>query len=376
MPFNHIFGNSSGKYYLCCHTTDRDSFTTDWNFKDHLPFEYFDSKDMNDIRDKMLKGIRVPECRVCYDKEDKGVISDRQRYEKVEHIKRRTDKRNVELKISIHGNWCNLSCIMCAPAHSTERTREIKHNPDLMSLTDWSFVGKQYKINSGRFNDMVDNILDNIDRVVNLQFSTDGEPLQNPRFYHLLQKIPDDQAKHIDVSVTTNLSKDGLDEERNIGFVQRKFKSLGLRVSCDHYGTKYDWIRYKGDHHALEENLLNNRSCIYRISPAVSVLNVADMLEAEEYYEGVLNKNIFGSSYSYVKSPAFLNPCLHPRASELADEFVKINKWKSLGQQIHYWLDKTDAKQMKDLRLKMIKYFDTVSEYRGDWKELWNDLQI
>lgn len=368
MPFNHIFGNSSGKYHLCCHTSARDSFTTDWNFKDHLPFEYFDSKDMNDIRDNMLKGIRVPECRVCYNKEDNGVKSDRQKYDELDYIKQRKDGRTVELKISIHGNWCNLSCVMCAPAHSTERTKEIKSDPELFNLTDWAWVGDKYKINSKRFEKIVDNIIENIDRVASLQFSTDGEPLQNPRFYMLLDKIPNEHAKEIDVSVTTNFSKDGLDDVRNINSIMKKFRHLGIRVSCDHFGEKYDWVRWKGDHHLLEENLIKYRNVVNRISPAASVLNIADMLDAEEYYYNLLGKDLFGLSYSYVKNPVFLNPSLHKNSTEIANEFLERDKWKSLGEQMLY-----NQIMDKDVVVeKMHKYLNSLSKYRGDWKELWN----
>lgn len=368
MPFNHIFGNSSGHYYLCCHTSHRDSFTRDWNFKDDLPFDYFNSDDMNKIRDNMLKGIRVPECSVCYNKEDNGVKSDRQKYDELDYIKQRKNGRTVELKISIHGNWCNLSCVMCAPAHSSERTKEIKNNPELLNLTRWAFVGDKYKINSKRFSEIVDNIIENIDRVASLQFSTDGEPLQNPRFYMLLDKIPNDHAKEIDVSVTTNFSKDGLDADRNINSILRKFRHLGIRVSCDHFGEKYDWVRWKGDHHILEENLLKYRNVIDRISPAASVLNVADLLDAEEYYYNLLGRDLFGLSYSYVKNPVFLNPSLHKNSTDIAHKFLELEKWKSLGEQILY-----NRVTHKDVVLeKMHKYLNSLSKYRGNWKELWD----
>ena len=179
LPFLHLYNNGTGHYYLCCHTSSRD-FSKEWNITDDNPFDFFFSKDMDEVRRKMLEGEFVSDCQSCYKKDRAGATSDR-----IKHIQSFNDKllnwRNMEIKLSLFGNYCNLSCAMCHPVHSSERVKELKK----INETDnnWQWPTKLFTLNKQRYLELKKNVLEHMSRISEICFSSDGELLQNARAY-------------------------------------------------------------------------------------------------------------------------------------------------------------------------------------------------
>ena len=73
---------------------------------------------------------------------------------------------------------------------------------------------------------------------------TGGEPLQLPAHWKLLDRIPDDHAKHITLSYDTNLTELRYKDKSIFDYVD-KFQDIKLGVSADHIKEKEAWIRYK-----------------------------------------------------------------------------------------------------------------------------------
>ena len=99
----------------------------------------------------------------------------------------------------------------------------------------------------------------------------------------MCDQVSDEYAKEMKLFITTNLTE--LDYKGNsVHKLAEKFKHLLLEVSCDHYGEKLKWIRYPIDVDKFEENLYRMKPYIDCIMCTVSILNIFDLKEIEEYY--------------------------------------------------------------------------------------------
>lgn len=368
MAFNHIFNNGTGNYYLCCHTSSNVDFEQKPSILSHTPFEHFFSDDMNNVREKMINGDYIESCKNCYMQELAGIRSHRQKYiemfGKVDMV-----GRYMAIKVSFSGNYCNLSCYMCHPNHSSKRTKE------LIAIGEgdqphWTWQGKDFKITRARFKEIAQDIVDHSDILCLIQFSTDGEPLQHPRMYELLKMIPDHHAKDISIGITTNLSMTRFNEYSLDDIISR-YRSVSLRVSCDHIDEKYNWIRHGGSFETLNNNIDKYSAHIKTIAPAIGILNVFDLDEMETWWNS--KGYSVWSNPSYVYSPSFMSmaKCIDNSAKEMLIEKYTND---SRAEELIYALNKADYSD-KSYK-KMVRYMDKLSVGRGDWRKLWKEYDI
>ena len=88
---------------------------------------------MEDKRDKVLSGIKLPECVTCYKQEEVNPDGESYRQRKLRQYSHKlpTHVDKVNLKLRINGTYCNLSCYMCIPYNSSTRRNEMnKIYPD------------------------------------------------------------------------------------------------------------------------------------------------------------------------------------------------------------------------------------------------------
>ena len=359
--FHHIYSSSGGNYKLCCHSYDTTSEVAKYHVDKVPPFEYFLSDEMEDIRNKMLEGEYIPGCEKCYNIEESGHRSPRQR--RFNKKKILTEVSEVELKLRIFGNHCNLSCYMCIPFNSSTRAKELKE----MGIYDEISKGKNYEA-SIRYKDwkvVEKNILDNMHLVETLHL-TGGEPFLLPKHYDFLEKIPDEYAKNIILTYDTNLTVLEYKGRSVFDYID-KFKEIKLSVSCDHYGKKLEWIRYPIDYLQFEENIrtVRNRKdkiSIIAINVTTSILNVEDLYDIRTYY---LDKFGIESKFiNVVNGPSYLNVKNHPLKEELYEKYkddfamdlvcrnlkmdTDINEW-NYGIDYIKKLDKHRGTNYKDL---------------------------
>ncbi|MAR77861.1 MAG: hypothetical protein CMD43_02830 [Gammaproteobacteria bacterium] len=363
MPFKEIYGDNAGRYKLCCHAKKMNwKYTTD-NTK---PFDYFFSPEMEEIRNKMLTGKKIDACKVCYDLEKTGGESYRNgKYKKKYSVD--IEPKNIGLKLRIHGSYCNLGCYMCHPYNSSTRRNELKK---VFNNPYEGFVGAGggdiYKpIKYQEWHDSVDDILKNIDLVSYMNI-TGGEPLQLPSHWKLIEKIPDEAAKHITLHYDTNLTELRYKGKSIFDYVD-KFQDIRLGVSTDHYGEKEAWIRYPKDIKKFEENLIEARSIIKTINVTVSLLNVFDLHEIRDYYWK--NFGIKTTFMNIVRGPIFLS--IRNFDDKTKQELIK--KYESLDDG-SYIKNELLLPKVHDLD-KLKNYCDSLSRSRNfNWRALWNEF--
>lgn len=377
LAFNTIYSSNSGEYNLCCRAINKNKnnyykenhILKKYNTKNTSPFQFFLSKEMEDIRKKMLNGEKIDICQNCYDEETNIGYSNRKKYVDKFLKKKKVlprDVEKVELKLRIFGNYCNLSCVSCHPYNSSTRKKELKDaNIDDVFFSNESYGGNSHQqwINTKK------DILNNIERVEKLQL-TGGEPLLIPHHWEFLMKdISDKHAENIELYYNTNLTSLTY-KNYSVYDLINKFKKVNFGVSCDHYNQKLRFMRYPIDVDKFENNLMSLNKYIKNLSCTVQILNIFDLVEIKEYY-----KKNFGlklNTQSYVKSPKIMS------IRNLPDN-IKIelkNKYKKEFDNINsVFLYEFDKSSDIDMLQKGKNYLNSLSHFRKiEWKTLWPEI--
>jgi organic radical activating enzyme len=267
---------------------------------------------MEKIRDDMFEGKKIDGCEGCYKDEEINGHSHRTKFNEESNYNA-ADVTKVSTKLKNFGSRCNLGCYMCRPYDSSTRRQELK----AAGLIDtWNDLGLDEferewvsNVSSKDVEKFNQNILDNIDRVRQIRIFG-GEPVLLDRVWQFLDDIKSDDAKNIEIEMTTNLTHISY-KNWSLKSIDKKFKNLKLGVSCDHFGKKLEFIRYPIDVQEFEKNLMIMKDHVLQIYCTVSILNAFDLKEIEEYYKD------FRVWFEPVNSPASLSIKNLPNKDEI-----------------------------------------------------------
>jgi len=360
MPFKEIYADNAGRYKLCCHArpiNELKKYTTE----NTMPFEFFNSPEIEEIRNKMIIGEKIEACKTCYKlEEDTGMSYRNGKYLNKYGID--MEIKNVGLKLRIHGSYCNLGCYMCHPKNSSTRRNELKQIYGEKGIWGNSFKSVKHK----QWNDITKDILDNI-HLVSYMNITGGEPLQLPKHWQFLDLIPNEHAKHIKLSYDTNLTELRYKDKSIFDYV-KKFKDIKLGVSCDHYDKKLDWIRYPIDRLKFEANIKEAHSLIHQLNCTVSLLNIFDLNEIYDYY--MKNFNVHTTFVNIVRGPEHLSiRNLNKEQKEIVKQKYKNHK------DLEFILSELSLDPVDVNNTRMKQYCDDLSKHRNfNWREMWNEF--
>lgn len=303
-PFTGLATREDGAIKACCRShpvgfIDKDSLEDIWN-----------NDTMRRIRRQVLNNERPSECEPCFNLEDQGVVSLRQR-----HVEARIPEARVnlypnalsnlhedysmpfeiptmELKLN---NLCNLKCRMCHPGDST-------------SWNDWEQVEEFYKKdnniifhlvegNNLKNKPFLDKFQDNPEWWASLEKLlphfrrvefAGGEPLMDPQHYRILDILAP-YGHQIEIKYATNLSILGK-SNRTIWEYWPKFKSIAVNVSIDGINKSYEYVRGNASWAELVNNIKQIQTIpnISRIVGAVTV-QVSNILVLDKIIEYFLN---------------------------------------------------------------------------------------
>jgi MoaA/NifB/PqqE/SkfB family radical SAM enzyme len=267
--------------------------------------EIWNNQTMRRIRRQVLNNERPPECASCFNLEDQGVESLRQRHisgnipEARINLYPNTEFKEVlpfniptmEVKLN---NLCNLKCRMCNPTDST-------------SWNDWQQVEEFYDKENNFISDNVRKLnlirkpyLDTFDTNPNWWESFEknlpnfrrvefagGEPLMDPQHFKILDMLMP-YAKDIEIKYATNGTTLGISKGRTIHEYWPNFRSVAVNVSIDGIGDVYNYIRGNGDWDAVVQNVQEIKQIpnVSRVvgAVAVQVSNVLILDKIIEYF--------------------------------------------------------------------------------------------
>lgn len=305
-PFTGLATRQDGAIQACCR-----SHPVGWIQKETLE-EIWNNESMREIRRQVLNGERPAACEPCFNLEDQGVESLRQRHingvipearinlypdalsKLGEDYTMPFEIPTMELKLN---NLCNLKCRMCHPLDSTswndwkevEEFYDKEKNFLSETIRELKIATKPYVdsfTNDPKFWNNLEKLLPYFRRV---EFAG-GEPLMDPTHYKILDMMAP-YGENIEVKYATNLTVLGIKGGRNVWDYWPKFKSIAVNVSIDGFGDVYEYVRGNGKWNDVVANIreIQKMPNISRVVGAVTV-QVANIMQLDQCCEKWLDE--------------------------------------------------------------------------------------
>ena len=382
-PFTGLATREDGAIKVCCRSLPIG------NIKNETLEEAWNGEKMREVRRQVLSDERPDVCKPCFDLEDQGVQSLRQR-----HIANNIPESRVNLypdalkslttdmtmpfelptmEIKIK-NLCNLKCRMCNPLDSTQ-------------WKDWNSIVEHYKKEDnylvkavedlgltkapyvGLFDDKKewwDSLRKLLPHFKRVEFAG-GEPLMDPMHYKILDLLSEN-GKNIEIKYATNGTVLGI-KGRWIKDYWPKFKSVAVNVSIDGIDEVYEYVRSNGKFQDVVDNvrIMKNIPTVSRIVGAFTVQS-NNIMQIDKVIDYFLNKLEIVFYSHRVQYPRALSAQVLPK--ELKDKVIaklelmkdKIKEYRLVKE--HPILEKITLQQIQD-NINFLKARD-LNQY---WKD-------
>lgn len=367
-PFTGLATREDGAIKICCR-----SQPVGWIQESSLE-EIWNGERMQTVRRQILSGERPDVCAPCFDLEDQGVESLRQRHingvipearinlypnaldQLTENYTMPFEFPTMEIKLN---NLCNLKCRMCNPLDSTswkdwdevKSFYEKENNYLVPTVAKLVRVPGQY---IGPF-DNTNNWWNDFERLIphfrRVEFAG-GEPLMDPQHYKILDMLKP-YGKNIELKYATNGTTLGISKGRTIHDYWPHFRSIAVNVSIDGIHDVYNYIRSNSNFSEVERNIDEIKSLpnISRIVGAFTAQagNILQAAECIDYFINEMGIVFYSHRVSY---PNVLSAQVLPQP--LKEE--AINRLKSVEQRLFSFpaitenalLEKITRQQIKD----------------------------
>jgi len=351
-----------------------------------------------EVRLALLNGNQIEECNTCWVKEKHGSYSRRlnANYEYKDILTEESARQLTKDDGSIDlepvywdlrfGNLCNLKCLMCHPASSSQWYEDYAL---LYNTNKFGDSGKNVKLTineNGRYVDggeydwwknptFWENLQKKIPYIKQV-YLVGGEPtLIEPHYTFLETIVESGRASEIIIEYDTNLTS----LHSRAYDLWKHFKKIILRVSLEDFGEQNDYIRYPSKWRMIHNNLTtikswetNNieiaMSCTWQILNSFTFLNLVDYLEYPVHVR-------------MLSSPDYYDVAILPNEikQELIEKYVQwgeVNpsKKKIIAHLIKYLnstMDKVNNEKVKEF----IRITEKLDELRNtDWKSTFTEL--
>jgi MoaA/NifB/PqqE/SkfB family radical SAM enzyme len=346
-PFTGLATREDGAVKACCrsHVVGK--------IQDNSLEEIWNNDTMTRIRRQVLSNERPPECAPCFELEDQGVESLRQR-----HIKNTIPESRINLypnalnslrddfsmpfefptiEIKLN-NLCNLKCRMCNPLDST-------------NWKDWKEVVPFYKKENNYLVPVIENLVTTPGKYIGEFDDSDnwwtsfekllphfkrvefagGEPLMDPQHYKILDMLKP-YGKGIEIKYATNGTTLGISRGRTIHDYWPHFRSVAVNISIDGIHDVYNYIRGNGNFNEVERNIKEIRK-IPNVSRVVGAFtaqagNILQAADCIDYFINELQIVFYSHRVSY---PNCLSAQVLPQ--ELKD--IAIARLVNMSKRVH-----------------------------------------
>jgi len=386
LPFIHLSTKPEGAARYCCFAPYNRITKPDgaiYNFGHDDIKDIWNSEHARNMRQRMINGEKIEECRFCWKEEEVGKTSKRMREnsnyfeqfkDRVEYAKNHDGKLDDNLPVYLDlrpGNLCNLKCRSCNSLFSSSFAKEVSEKWD----KDLSFYA-QYKRNKILIDDWsktptfwnnLDKLLPNLEHI----YISGGEPLINKDLLKLLVKCVDENyAKNILLRLNTNLTV----MHPEFYDIFSKFKRVSLGPSLDAFGNKVTYIRHPLTWETAEKNLIKFMQLPSNVGIDVNcTVTLMNVMYLDDLYLYLNELSIKYNKHIHIVTemahePKFLNVnILHP---ELKQEIRQRNL--KLLNKIDFNPNQINAfNAVLDL---MDQTPDDVDELRSEFKLFTNNL--
>jgi len=365
LAWDHQFIDPTGRVKPCCRFAEKER-PKENNLSNKSLIEVFTGEWMNDVRTKMLQGNRVPGCIRCYQEEDSGKKSLRERYhdnadlpiDQLVNIEKPALKW-IELAIS---NDCNLACRMCDSRYAWKWFKEEK------AIYGYTFNTVEHSKSN------IDNVYPFLQDLVHVKF-TGGEPLITPDHWVLLDKLlMERDCSEIFLNYSTNctiMPKDDWVEKWS------KFKKIEFALSfdsCDPAESEY--IRWPAKYETTEKvtkrflELKKSYGFDAFLRSTISILNVWNMPETLMWWYEHDPSNLKTMNPTHLTFPSELCVTVLPKhLKEIVVE--KFNKFQStctinsINKNLDYIKNFMMSKDDSNLLPNLSHYLIKTDEFRN-----------
>jgi sulfatase maturation enzyme AslB (radical SAM superfamily) len=299
----------------CCRFRTDHNFVNDSNV--HMDFR--NSPKWDNIRQRMLDGVKLPECQQCYNEEESGKTSTRQ-LDNMEYI-----KLHKKLPITVEpiklrflevafSNLCNLACVSCNAWFSSTWGTEDHKRGRLSSAIPKVLVEHRSEIDS----------LD-LSELQTLKM-IGGEPfMDQKRFINILERI--DLSK-IKLLISTNGTV--LPNEQ-LKFLMDQCNKVVLEVSIDGVDSVNEWYRWPTKVSEVEAVMNqyqewwgNNPKFFLKTHTVVNIYNIWNLDEFVDYMNNKYPTWVL--DFDWMNQPFWQATAILPKKykEELTE---KLNKW-------------------------------------------------
>lgn len=312
-PWISIHHWPDGKTYPCCLWNSGDPIG---NLNNESLRDIWNSDKLKQARLGMLKGEKVSSCSRCYELEENGEHSYRQRineqHSKYENYLELTKEDGSLEDMNLHlwdlriSNFCNFKCRSCGSELSSswyEDAVKLGKNTEgkkaLISITDKS-----------KFLQDIEPHYSCVDEI----YFAGGEPLLMPEHYTILDKLIEIDRTDVNIRYSTNFSKLNFGK-KNILDYWKNFKNIELYISVDGVGKVGEYVRKGYDDKTFINNVqefrnsgLNTTAFGYTIT--YGVLNFLHLFDLVLKF---MEHNLLDYNTLHNDSPALvLNPITYP----------------------------------------------------------------
>jgi MoaA/NifB/PqqE/SkfB family radical SAM enzyme len=247
-------GNNTGTTKICCMYRDE-------QLKHSLGSEpisvSFNQPAFQEVRDTLGAGQRHDKCSWCFEEEDAGRKSKRQRdNDKYEDWIRKGNAPFVGLaKFELNlGNTCNLKCRTCG-SHSSSTwmeedfdTNERRRYPTYKMFADSM---KKYHQHYDDESPFWDDLEDNLETIKQFDFYG-GEPFMSKKMWRILEvAVEKGYASDIEIHYATN----GTQWPEAKVEIFKHFRHVHLSFSVDGIGEQFEYMRYPAKWSEVKENM-------------------------------------------------------------------------------------------------------------------------
>ena len=309
-PWVHTCIKTDGSFNLCCYSSEK----SDYNIKTSTLHEWWTSDFVSDIRTKMLAGERPLPCESCYQQEDVGVKSYRQRSNQEYKIFDRYVEKTLnhfeypkKLPIDIEmqlTNLCNLKCISCDENASSSILYE---NKILKINTNEQ---TKYNITDDELSDLIQLLHTGLKKLI----LRGGEPLIVPQIQFLLKYGVDNRLFD---DTTIVLVTNGTKFNQEWYNILEKIKHLKIQLSIDSFGKLNEYIRFGSNWNNIDQTckwMSSIPGVNFFIHAVVSNLSVLHLDKLIDW----CNQNKFYLNWELIQDPIEL------QVTNLPDELKQL----------------------------------------------------
>jgi MoaA/NifB/PqqE/SkfB family radical SAM enzyme len=324
---------TNGTYFACCHTFNapfRDKEGKLLLADKHSVEDALSADSRLKMIENFKNNVRHPACKVCWDAEDAGFQSKRQRDNSTfKNVPNKSEEDIYFLELNL-GNTCNLACRICHVSASSKWRKYHKVNEPHMTDEEIDEYARDFSKAFTDDSQVWGELLELLPKVKQIDIYG-GEPMLMKKQWELLKHCVDNgyaQNQHMSFNTNGTIITDEYVK------ILSSFRSCRIGFSIDGVGDRFHYLRYPGDWNQVNKNIkawLSKTAHLpldvmrFELACTVSVLNVMYIFEIVDY---VLENNI-KLFMSFVYNPPYLSIANLPKQfkteiiSTLEEEYDK-----------------------------------------------------